>query len=77
MDELNLPSRAWEKRLAETQDFLASVGLVAAGRCKYCGAVITDPKSLAVKAGSVCRVRHGKENDPAGNVAKQSPGKAA
>lgn len=62
MDELILPPKAWEKRLAEVQEFAQLNGLSLAGRCKHCGSVITDPKSLAVNAGSVCRTRH-KEND--------------
>ena len=71
MDELILPPKAWEKRLAEVQEFAQLNGLSIAGRCKYCGAVITDPKSLAVKAGSVCRTRH-KENGT-GSPAKSQP----
>ncbi|HCG55504.1 MULTISPECIES: hypothetical protein [Brevibacterium] len=76
MDELILPSKAYEKHLAEVQDFLASVGMVATARCQYCGAAISDPKSLTARAGSVCRTRHAK-NDPGATPAKKSRTEAA
>lgn len=70
-------TRETDQRFAELRDIANSLGLVVTDRCQHCNQPIWDPKSLSARAGSVCRVRHGKENDPAGNVAKQSPGKAA
>ncbi|MGO2810999.1 MAG: hypothetical protein ACTIBG_05955 [Brevibacterium aurantiacum] len=77
MDELILPSKAYEKHLAELQEFAESMGMVITGRCQYCGAVISDPKSLTARAGSVCRNRH-KKNDLVGeDSAKNHTDKAA
>lgn len=50
-------TRETDQRFAELRAIADSLGLVVTGRCKYCGAVISDPKSLEAKAGSVCRNR--------------------
>ncbi|MGO3072437.1 MAG: hypothetical protein ACTIID_12885 [Brevibacterium linens] len=63
-DELILPPKAWEKRLAEVQEFATANGMAVTSRCTICGAPIWDPKSLAARAGSTCRRRHA--NDLAG-----------
>lgn len=70
-------TRETDQRFAELRAIADSLGLVVTGRCQYCGAVISDPKSLTARAGSVCRTRH-KENDLVGeDSAKNHTDKAA
>lgn len=67
MDELHLPPKVDERRLAEIQDFLESVGMVAAARCRFCGTPIVAAKSLAAHAGPVCRHKNSSVGSPAKN----------
>lgn len=69
-------TRETDQRFAELRDIADSLGLVVTGRCQYCGAVISDPKSLTARAGSVCRTRH-KQNDPGAHSAKNARTEAA
>lgn len=69
-------TRETDQRFAELRDIADSLGLVVTARCQYCGAVISDPKSLTARAGSVCRTRHAK-NDPGATPAKKSRTEAA
>lgn len=54
MDDLNLPPKAFEKRLAEVQEFLESVGMTATSRCTSCGSPLWAPASLEAGIGPVC-----------------------
>lgn len=69
-------TRETDQRFAELRDIADSLGLVVTSRCRYCNQPIWDPKSLAVRAGSVCRTRH-KENDPGAHSAKNARTEAA
>lgn len=77
MDELILPPKAWEKRLAEVQEFATANGMAVTSRCTICGAPIWDPKSLAARAGSACRKRHKDNDGPTGNPTKNPTGTTA
>lgn len=70
-------TRETDQRFAELRDIADSLGLAITGRCRHCGAVISDPKSLAVKAGSVCRARFKDENDLSAHSGKSTRTEAA
>lgn len=61
---MNLPPKLYEQQAAELRARAAEYGWVLAARCRWCGAPIWNPKSIARHAGPVCaaRSRH-KESD--------------
>lgn len=67
----NAPPRLTEQLAAELRARAADFGLAVTARCQHCGAPIFAARSLAHRAGPVCRRRHKKSDT--GNPAKSSP----
>lgn len=69
------PPKLHDREIAEANARFTPLGYVLATRCIHCGAPLFDARSLAAKAGPVCRRRH--ENDPGAHSAKNAATGAA
>lgn len=76
---MNIPENAspklTEQLAAQFRAQAAEFGLVLAARCRFCGAPIWAPKSLAQHAGPICQSRN--KNSDVGSPAKNQTDAAA